>query len=201
MAQQAKSYRLMFRFWLDANKDDEYELAEDIEQLKQERSFSRAIRQGLMLWQSLKNKDVGYLLELFPFVAEALQSENNSLISGNSGDSGTNTPDSEITALRADIQRLEQALLSERVPQQIHMAKQLASPATPEYTLNDLPVLQAKKSKSTGQSRQNLLNAMSSISKAPEITIKLDTPPQLSGGILAGSEKPLSEPVFDSLEI
>ena len=68
----ADTFRLRFMFWLDLNKPDENDLAETIGQLKQERSFSRAIRQGLRLWTSLRQRDVSVLLELFPDIREII---------------------------------------------------------------------------------------------------------------------------------
>jgi len=86
-------------------------------------------------------------------------------------------------------------------PSNALQASENAYTAMPEYVLNDLPKLQSKHVKANGKSRQNLLDAMAGISGSRKITIKPDAPPKLSGGIIAGSDASLAEPVFDSLEI
>lgn len=68
-------FRLRFVFWLDMKKPAENELAEQIEQLKATRNFSRAIRDGLRLFIDLKNGSIKVLLELFPFVKDAIEQE------------------------------------------------------------------------------------------------------------------------------
>lgn len=65
---KGQRFRLKFMFWLDANKSDEYELAETIEALKQERSFARTIRDGIRLIVSLRQRQTDVLFELFPFL-------------------------------------------------------------------------------------------------------------------------------------
>jgi len=134
---QKKRWQRKIEVWLDGNNPSEQDLYNQVTQLKSERSFSRAFRVGIKLYISLKNRDISFLLEQFPFVAETLQGENNSLISGNSGDSGTNTPDSELNALRDEIAMLRQAVLNIEVPEALHLAKQLAAPTPIATDVND----------------------------------------------------------------
>lgn len=63
-----KSHRLMFRFWLDMFKPEEEELADTIELLKNERSFSKTIRDGIKLITNLRQGKLDVLFELFPWV-------------------------------------------------------------------------------------------------------------------------------------
>jgi len=71
----AKSYRKMYRFWLDIGKRDERALASDIAELKRSRAFSQTIRDGIRLICDLRRGNVGVLLELFPHVAERLTAQ------------------------------------------------------------------------------------------------------------------------------
>ena len=71
----ATRFRLMYRFWLDVNKADEYELAETIDLLKQKRSFVETIRDGIRLITDLRAGQLDVLFELFPWVTETLRSE------------------------------------------------------------------------------------------------------------------------------
>jgi len=64
-------FRLQYKFWLDANKADEHALAELIDQMKQERAFTRAVRDGLRLIADLWRGNLDVLLELFPDVEQA----------------------------------------------------------------------------------------------------------------------------------
>ena len=68
MARFAKQYQ----FWLDLNKEAESQIAEAINRLKEHRLYSATIRDGIRLVCSLRNGDSSVLLELFPWVKEAL---------------------------------------------------------------------------------------------------------------------------------
>ncbi|GAB5426316.1 MAG: hypothetical protein Crog4KO_34630 [Crocinitomicaceae bacterium] len=63
-----KSHRIMFRFWLDIVKPDELKIADTIEILKNERSFTQTIRDGIRLIFDLKQGKLDVLFELFPWV-------------------------------------------------------------------------------------------------------------------------------------
>lgn len=68
----AKRYRLRFTFWLDMLKPDELVLADQVELLKNERSFASAIRDGLRLIVDLRKGKTDVLFELFPWVKNEL---------------------------------------------------------------------------------------------------------------------------------
>lgn len=68
-----ESFRLRFSFWLDLKKPFEDMLAEAIDQLKNERMFSRAIREGLAIWLTLRERDTSLLFELHPWILENIQ--------------------------------------------------------------------------------------------------------------------------------
>jgi hypothetical protein len=136
-----KRYQLKFNFWLNANDEHEMGIAELIDQLKQERSFSRAIRQGLQLWHSLKQRDISVLLELFPWVLDAVQ---NSQGGANSGANGGNGTDSHIQQLQAKIDTLTDLVVQNGTPGGMVMSarenvKQLNAPK-----LDTLPELEVK---------------------------------------------------------
>jgi hypothetical protein len=57
-----------FTFWLDYGKDDELLLADTIDELKQQRSFVRTVRDGIRLICDLRQGRVEVLFELFPWV-------------------------------------------------------------------------------------------------------------------------------------
>lgn len=62
--------RLRFMFWLDLSKEDEFVLSQHIRELKLERTFVKAVRDGLRLVNDLKNGRTDVLRELFPWVLE-----------------------------------------------------------------------------------------------------------------------------------
>ena len=64
-------FRLQFKFWLDVNKPDEYALAETIAELKENKSFSRVVRDGIRLMVDLWRGNLDVLLALFPWVEDA----------------------------------------------------------------------------------------------------------------------------------
>ncbi len=68
-----KRFRIRFVFWLDLQKQDENQIAEQIEVLKQERSFAKVVRDGIRLVCDLKAGRTDVLLELFPWVTERFQ--------------------------------------------------------------------------------------------------------------------------------
>ncbi|MBW1927483.1 MAG: hypothetical protein JRI35_09935 [Deltaproteobacteria bacterium] len=64
-----RRFRLKFTFWLDVSKSDEYELAEQVEELKEQRLFSQTIRDGIRLICDLRAGRTDILLALFPWIA------------------------------------------------------------------------------------------------------------------------------------
>lgn len=63
-----KRFRLKFMFWLDMNKSDEAELAEDIEILKEQRLFSETLRDGIRLICDLRAGRTDRLFAMFPWL-------------------------------------------------------------------------------------------------------------------------------------
>ena len=78
----ARRVRERFSFWLDITRDDDFILADHISDLKRKRRFSRAIRDGLALLDSLHRGEVDLLLELFPWVADAIAEQGRALPPG-----------------------------------------------------------------------------------------------------------------------
>jgi hypothetical protein len=68
-------YRLQFKFWLNVDKDDEAEIADTIELLKNRRLYTRAVRDGIRLFWDLWHGRLDLLLDLFPFVREKILQE------------------------------------------------------------------------------------------------------------------------------
>jgi hypothetical protein len=62
------NHRIRFNFWLDMTKPSEEGIADKIEYLKNKRSFSSAIRDGIRLIVDLRQGKLDVLFELFPFV-------------------------------------------------------------------------------------------------------------------------------------
>jgi hypothetical protein len=61
-------FRLRFTFWLDLLKPDEEQLADQIELLKNDRSFAGTIRDGIRLICDLRAGRLDVLFDLFPWV-------------------------------------------------------------------------------------------------------------------------------------
>jgi hypothetical protein len=72
-------FRVMFLFWLDADKDtntdNQLQLIKDLTYFKSQRKFSKLIRDALRLMFALLLDDVSVLVELFPGVVQGLQAE------------------------------------------------------------------------------------------------------------------------------
>ncbi|MEO8613066.1 MAG: hypothetical protein ABI690_34555 [Chloroflexota bacterium] len=66
-------FRLRFPFWLDMKKPEEAILADQIEILKNQRSFAPTVRDGIRLIVDLRAGQLVVLFELFPWIAEALE--------------------------------------------------------------------------------------------------------------------------------
>ncbi len=95
-----------YLFWLNLEDGEQYQIAECIEQLKEKRSFSQTIRDGIRLIVDLSQGKTDVLQELFPWVLEG----NNvpERVQAGSVDSRGHE-----AALRAQIDRLESLLLQQ----------------------------------------------------------------------------------------
>ena len=98
--------RIRFMFWLDLKKDDEYALAEEIATLKDQRSFTRTVRDGIRLICSLQRGNLDILEQLFPWVWEqiALQIEKQH-------QTPAQNPQPAVPHIQAQLDRMEQILL------------------------------------------------------------------------------------------
>ena len=150
-----KRFRLQFKFWLDANKPDEYRLAEIIDDLKLRGTFSRAVRDGIRLMVDLWNGNLDVLLELFPGVENAFYERFT-----------RQQPVPEV-AIHEQLARLESLLLQQGNTPVVNTnsgPKPLNVPkiAGPQFDdADDLIVV--KKAKSDGKSAQNFLDSAFSL--------------------------------------
>lgn len=64
--------RYQYRFWLDANKDVELLMMENLDTMKRTRRFAKTLRDALRLFFSLLMGDLSVLEELFPAAVAAI---------------------------------------------------------------------------------------------------------------------------------
>jgi hypothetical protein len=67
-------FRCQFRFWVDANKAEEYELGMALKDLTQKRQFLPTVHNALHLILDLRAGRTDVLIELFPWVVDSLKS-------------------------------------------------------------------------------------------------------------------------------
>jgi hypothetical protein len=67
--------RVQFKFWLDILKDEQFELSMEMMLLKKRRKFTTTIRDAMRLILDLRAGRIDVLLELFPFVRDAIARE------------------------------------------------------------------------------------------------------------------------------
>jgi hypothetical protein len=70
-----KRLRVTYRFWLDAMKDAELELGQEILLLKKRRKFQTTVKDALRLVIDLRAGRVDVLLQLFPWVRDVITQE------------------------------------------------------------------------------------------------------------------------------
>lgn len=130
-----RRFRLKFTFWLDVEKTDEYDLAEQIDELKQQRRFSQTIRDGIRLICDLREGRTDSLFELFPWLkAEVL---------------AANGAEPE-RSLQHEIQSLRQLLLAQQ-----------GAPARYDEAFDDDDDIELEfKAVSDGASTNNFLNSI-----------------------------------------
>lgn len=75
MAKKRKRYQRQFKFWLNALNRQDQKIIEDIDNLKTERSFTQAIREGLRLIPSLMRGETDVLFEMFPAIKDKLYAQ------------------------------------------------------------------------------------------------------------------------------
>lgn len=145
--------RYKFNFWLDCNKDDELLLAEQVDQLKRERLFTRTIRDGIRLIADLRAGRLDVLFELFPWVRAEFMA--------------TLSPTTDI---QQQLARLETLLLAQGHQPVAHVTpdsgrggpKPLGTrpPATPVNDDDDFPELVVKKQADNHQVAHNFLRSV-----------------------------------------
>ena len=158
-----KRYRVMHRFWLDIQKEQEDELDEKLHALKAARKFQSAVRDALRLLLDLRAGRTDVLFELFPWVKTDLQQ--------------SESPGEK--ALREQLARIEQQLIQQGNrpmplpaatggPKPLGGLKPIAGadqnfdlPTFDDDDLDDLVVV--KESKGDGQSSHNFLRAMTAL--------------------------------------
>jgi len=113
--------RFKFQFWLDANKDDELLLMEEIDHLKSQRSFTKTIRDGIRLIVDLKRGNYDVLFELFPHTRDRFSASSSG---GGEGD--------DIKALHAKLDQLAQIQLQSSTPQGLLMAAKESNAGGPK---------------------------------------------------------------------
>ena len=74
-----KPFRMRFNFWLDMSKQDEFELADTIDILKEKRSFTAVVRDGIRLIVDLKRGKTDVLRELFPAIVAGMEGQRDSI--------------------------------------------------------------------------------------------------------------------------
>ena len=152
-------FRLQYKFWLDLNKAEESELADIIADLKQERTFSRVVRDGIRLMVSLMQGRLDLLLALFPGVEDAFYARFQE-----------QQPDKDST-LQAQLERLEALLLAQGNTPITGLSaarntpnigpKSLAVPSVPGPSIDpeDSLHLVVRKAQSDDQSARNFLDS------------------------------------------
>lgn len=151
-----KRFRIRFVFWLDLQKPDENQIAEQIDTLKQERAFAKVVRDGIRLVSDLRKGKVDVLLELFPWIEDYFAYQKS--MGGGS-----------YLALQEQLARLEQKLLQEGAKPIDRPGPELVGPkpmqvpkvVVPTFDDDDDLTFTVKKSVSTGnQAAHNFLNSL-----------------------------------------
>ena len=132
--------RYQWRFWLDANKDDELLMCEQLDELKERRQFAPTIRNALRLFFDLSRGNTQVLRELFPGIVAQLQTP----------------PETPANSEFAEIIK-QQAAILEKLSKQTTAA----TPQLPARTIadDDTELIEIKKDTSIN-SGQNLLNSL-----------------------------------------
>lgn len=152
-SQNPNPYRLQFKFWLDVNKPGEESIADIIEKLKNTRRYTEAVRSGLRLFWDLSQGKTDVLLELFPFVKQAL---------GNGGGDDSGGLRDEIAELKALIQEGRIEPIAPPAPtglKPLGGLKQFAAPSFADED-EDMGLVVSKAEGGGNDATQNFLNAM-----------------------------------------
>ena len=134
-----KRYRLKFTFWLDVTKTAELWLADEIENLKNQRLFSQTIRDGIRLMAELRAGRTDTLFSLFPWLVSELSAPQ---------------PDQELTH---EIARLRELIMSQGA------MPALTPPRPAPLPDADLDVPLTVTASKSSSSAQNFLNSLASL--------------------------------------
>lgn len=144
--------RYRISIWLDADKDDELLLMEAIDHLKEQRKFSRFVRDGLRLMLDLEGGNLDVLFELYPHLKAIIRTD------------GDGSDGSNLESIREQLARLEQVALQQQAPEGYLMAARRGPKAlnVPDFDIpedDDDLVLSVKKDTSTDAGK-NFLDSM-----------------------------------------
>lgn len=150
----ASRFRLQVKFWLDLHKPEEHNLAELIAELKEQRAFSGAVRDGIRLVADLCRGNLDVLLALFPWVEEALYERfrERQTVSD--------------FALAQQLERLERLLLAHEQPASAVRSgapKPLAVPVLPGPPVEDeedVHIISTRKTSTSGDASRNFLDSV-----------------------------------------
>jgi hypothetical protein len=145
-------FRLRFTFWLNINKSEERDLAEQIDDLKRKRSFAKTIRDGIRLMVDLYAGQTDVLFELFPWIKEKLHT-----VSAPDGAAGLSEE-----KLRAIIREATAGQAVSHDKQEIAHVPMLPKPLVLDDELPKATVV--KTAQASGKSgEQNFLNSISAL--------------------------------------
>ncbi len=138
-------YRLKFSFWLNILNNDEKLVSEQIEILKNDRSFASVCRDGIMLVSELRQGSSTLLVKLFDWLRAPLELYQ-SLIDGDTTMLFAQFPnivptplpppvspekikemDEELNRLRIEVNILREVLINQKLPNAIDTAVKMAS--------------------------------------------------------------------------
>jgi hypothetical protein len=147
----AQRFRVKYLFWLDMAKSDEFAVAEQIEDLKQNRTFAKTIRDGIRLICDLRAGRLDVLFELFPWVQAEFAKPEKAV---------------GVLSLQVQLERLEQIMLEQGAiqierPLLTNGPKPLPTPklVAPVFDDEDQDTIVIQRSTST-DAGANFINAM-----------------------------------------
>src|SRR5690606_2373167 len=147
--------RWMYKFWLQLDKPEEEELSRKLEIVRKSRKFAPTMRTALRLFFSLMEGRTDVVLELFPWIREALHDAPERQNLSENGNSNVIASKDDTDALKAHIERLEQLILEKgNVPILQGKAPIKTIPSPKKYTE---PVLEVTKATYTENANFNML--------------------------------------------
>ena len=160
------NHRIRCNFWLNLGKPEEEEIADKIEVLKSNRSFTSVIRDGIRLICDLRDGNLDVLFELFPWVrVEFLKYMEDVQPKPVVGKSMDLSPEVE-KYLREILDKLDNPPASTGLQSVMGGSKQLNTPqfAAPEFDDDDDDLLTVQKDTSSGKNiAENFLKSLMSL--------------------------------------